>query len=107
MADRRNRRKRSRRNGEKNHSKAGMVAILIVVLAIGIVFASKMIAAEQRVNSLERAEAGKQEQLDAENHRTAELEDQRIYVKTKKYIEEKARELGLVYPDEIIFVPEK
>ena len=84
-----------------------MISILIVVLAIGIFFASKMTDAERRVNSLEKAEASKQEELDAENARTAGLEEQRIYVKTKKYIEEKARELGLVYPDEIIFVPEK
>ena len=35
--------------------------------------------------------------------RTAELEAQKIYVQTKQYIEEMAKKLGLVYPDEIIF----
>ena len=37
--------------------------------------------------------------------RTAELEAQKIYVQTKQYIEEMAKKLGLVYPDEIIFKP--
>ena len=37
--------------------------------------------------------------------RTAELEAQKIYVQTKQYIEEMAKKLVLVYPDEIIFKP--
>lgn len=107
MANRRSQKRKIRKSSQKSRSKAGMIAILIVVLAIGVVFASKMVDAQKRVDSLEKAEAGKQELLDAEYARTAGLEEQQIYVKTKKYIEEKARELGLVYPDEIIFVPEK
>ena len=37
--------------------------------------------------------------------RTLELEELRVYVKTMKYVEERAKQLGLVYPDEIIYKP--
>ena len=39
-----------------------------------------------------------------EQERTLELNEEKAYRQTKKYIEELAREkIGLVYPDEIIF----
>lgn len=42
--------------------------------------------------------------IDQEKEEAKDLEDQKAYVQTKKYIEEMAREkLGLVYKDEIIF----
>ena len=47
------------------------------------------------------------EQLEAEKERTKEIEEFQKYTKTKKYIEEVAREkLGLVYEDEIIIQTE-
>jgi len=43
-------------------------------------------------------------QIEKENERTEELRERSKYVKTKKYVEEVAREkLGLIYEDEIIF----
>lgn len=52
----------------------------------------------------------KEENLEAqkakENTRAKELEERRIYVQTKQYIEEVAKEkLGLVNPDEVILKP--
>ena len=35
-----------------------------------------------------------------------ELKEKEDYVKTDEYIEEMARKMGLVYPDEVIFKPE-
>lgn len=53
----------------------------------------------------------KQEQLEAqlleEQQRAEELEERKVYVKTKKYVEEMAKKLGFVYPDEIIYRPEE
>lgn len=41
-----------------------------------------------------------------EEQRTKELEERKIYVQTKQYIEEVAKEkLGLVMPDEILLKP--
>ena len=34
------------------------------------------------------------------------LKEKEVYVHTNAYIEEEARKLGLVYPDEVIFKPE-
>lgn len=47
-----------------------------------------------------------QAQLEAESKRADELEDYKVYVKTKEYAEEVAKEkLGLVNPDEILLKP--
>ena len=48
-----------------------------------------------------------QTNYEEESERTSELEKQRVYVQTKEYIEEAARKLGFVYPDEIILKPKK
>ena len=45
-------------------------------------------------------------QVDEEKQRAARLEEQRVYVQTKQYIEKVAKEkLGLVNPDEILLKP--
>ncbi len=45
---------------------------------------------------------------DKELERSKELEEYRIYVQTKQYIEEVAKQkLGLVNPDEILLKPKK
>ena len=47
-------------------------------------------------------------QIAAQNRRTKEIEEYEKYTHTKKYVEEIAREkLGLVYPGEIVFMPEE
>ena len=45
-------------------------------------------------------------QVQDEENRTRELEEYKIYVQTKQYAEEVAKEkLGLVNPDEILLKP--
>lgn len=46
-------------------------------------------------------------ELKQQEDRTDELQEQKVYVQTKQYVEEKAKEFGYVYPDEIILKPEK
>ena len=47
-----------------------------------------------------------QKRLEQEEQRAEQLEEQRIYVQTKQYIEKVAKEkLGLVNPDEILLKP--
>lgn len=49
-----------------------------------------------------------QAQVDKEKERSKELEEYRVYVQTKQYIEEVAKQkLGLVNPDEILLKPKK
>lgn len=45
-------------------------------------------------------------QIEEQLQRREELEDDEQYVKTKEYIEERAKAIGYVYPDEIIFKQE-
>ena len=47
------------------------------------------------------------QQIEEETQRTAEIEEYEKYTKTRKYVEEVAKDkLGLVYDGEIIFKPE-
>ena len=57
--------------------------------------------------NLEKRETKLLTEYEKESERTSELEQQRVYIQTKKYIEEAAKKLGFVYPDEIIFKPKK
>ena len=44
--------------------------------------------------------------MDKEQSRAKELEEYRVYVQTKQYVEEVAKQkLGLVKPDEILLKP--
>ncbi|MDD3368137.1 MAG: septum formation initiator family protein [Lachnospiraceae bacterium] len=53
-------------------------------------------------------EAALASQIEEEQVRSEEIKEYEKYTKTKKYVEEVAKEkLGLVYPGEIVFVPEK
>ena len=47
-----------------------------------------------------------QSQIDDENKRSDELSEYEKYVKTKKFVEEIAKnKFGLIYPDELVFKP--
>lgn len=98
-------RKRDRIKTGRNVLNSVMVVIIMLVF-VGIIFyqignlrdeSSQLSAKEQKL----------QEDYEAESERTSELEEQRVYVQTKEYIEEAAKKLGFVYPDEIIFKPKQ
>ena len=58
------------------------------------------------LDSFAAKEKALQEQIDAENARTQEIEEYRKYTQTKKYVEEVAKDkLGLVKEGEIIYKP--
>ena len=81
--------------------------IAVFVGAIIVFFCVLMIngIADSR-KSNEEKEARKarlEEQIALQEERQAELDDEENYVKTQEYIEEKAKSIGYVYPDEIIF----
>lgn len=90
------RRRKTRRTGLR------LIAVMVLIIC-GIVTYKRQeldktnIKAEARMEELEDA-------IEEEQEKAEELEEQKAYVQTKKYIEEIAREkLGLVYKDEIIF----
>lgn len=104
--NRRFRIRRSPASGKKQSRKNLFLIACIVLTICGIMICQRI--SLQTKNSQVRAEyeslQEKQDKLEAESE---ELEDKKVYMQTKKYIEEVAREkLGLVYPGEIIFEPE-
>lgn len=89
---------------KKNRKKRGCIAVAFVVLFLcGLVTYRKyelVDILEQNQKQLEVLQVEKEELLKKQD----EISDYENYVKTKKYIEEVAREkLGLVYKDGIIF----
>ncbi len=90
----------------KNKSgKLGAFAIVTVSFVIIVAIFIQNNKLEQKLEKLKEQERYYAELLEEENERSAELEEKAKYVKTKAYIEETAKKLGLVYPDEIIFKP--
>ncbi len=94
------------KNGSGN--RLAIIGITIVVLFLAI-------AIHIRGNTLRQQEREYQQQeesLDAaiadEEQHGKELEEKKVYVKTKEYTMEKAREIfGLKLPDEIIVKPDE
>lgn len=79
----------------------GVVAVFSTVLVINIYNAQNTLKKLQEEKT--KLEAIHNEQLKL----SEELEEKALYVKTNAYIEEQARKMGLVYPDEVIFKPEE
>lgn len=78
----------------------GVVAVFSTVLVINISSARKTLSQLQDEKAKLEAEYNEQLKL------SEELEKKKVYVKTNAYIEEQARKMGLIYPDEVIFKPE-
>lgn len=89
-----------RKNGLK------IIGVAVLVLFGVITYSSIELQAEKR--ALEKRKSELETVLQTEQERSKELEDQRAYMQTVRYIEEIARKvLGLVYPDETILRPEE
>ena len=93
-----------RRQRRKRESKVGILAISFMVLGLFAVIAYKGEELKIKNEAYIAKEAALMAQIQEEQERTEELREYSKYIKTKKYIEEVAREkLGLIYEDEIIF----
>lgn len=97
-----NRRRSIKKRGK---NKMGILGIASVVVILGIVLFYNVNQSQEEIRQLEKQEAKLQTELESQQQRRDDLEEQRVYVQTKKYIEEMAKKLGLVYPNEIIFKP--
>ena len=90
--------KGNRKNGLK------IIAVAVLVLFAVITYSGTRLQEEKR--SLETRKKELEAQLQTEQERSEELEEQRAYMQTVRYIEDIARKvLGLVYPDETILRP--
>lgn len=98
------RKKTKRRKGQNRFN--GIAVVMVMIVFIGII-ATQITHLEDTNKKKDEELKVKQEAYEEESKRTMELEEQRVYVQTKKYIEESAKKLGFVYPDELILKPAK
>ena len=105
---------RTHRNSQREAEKAiksrrkNLTVVAFIVIVLCAVISVKKIELNQKIASYEKKIAQLEAQKAEEELRTEEIEEYKAYVQTKKFIEQEARDkLGLVYPDEVIFEPEK
>ena len=80
------------------------MGILLIVMAVFCVTAIGSLQLKQKNQTYHNREAALEKQIADETERSKEIEDLETYTKTKKYVEDVAKEkLGLVYEDEILF----
>lgn len=102
---------RTRRSREKKRDKWGnrmaLIGITVVVLSLAVVIGLKSKSLKEKDLAYQIREENLLAQKAKEEERKEELEERKIYVQTKQYIEEVAKEkLGLVKQDEILLKPE-
>lgn len=91
---------------KKRKSNSNFIFILCLAVVVGvfcIVCGIQIVRLQHRNAELKQRQARLEELLNNEEIRQRALEDEEVYIHTTKYIEEKAKSIGYVYPDEIIF----
>lgn len=98
---------RSRRvRRDKWANRMAIMGITLVVMCLAVAINIKGADLKQSDLDYKVREENLDAQVKAEEKRTEELKEDKIYVKTKQYAEEVAKEkLGLVNPDEILLKP--
>ena len=98
---------RSRRvRRDKWANRMAIMGITLVVMCLAVAINIKGADLKQSDLDYKVREENLDAQVKAEEKRTEELMEYKIYVKTKQYAEEVAKEkLGLVNPDEILLKP--
>ncbi len=97
------------RNRRIAHNYTWLAGFVVIILMVIICFAVNRAAGRlEEKNAVYDAQIAQLEtQISEQAQRTDELQTRSIYVTTKQFIEEFAREkLGLVYKDELIFRPQ-
>ena len=98
---------RSRRvRRDKWANRMAIMGITLVVMCLAVAINIKGADLKQSDLDYKVREENLDAQVKAEEKRTEDLKEYKIYVKTKQYAEEVAKEkLGLVNPDEILLKP--
>ena len=100
-------RRKIRVRKKKQNSLAMLLVLMVVFVMMIVVFVNNR-SLKTKLTNYRQKEAALSEQIEQEKQRAEEIEEFEKYTKTKKYIEDIAREkLGLVYEDEIIIQTEE
>lgn len=91
---------------DKWANRMALVGVTIVVLSLAVVVNIKSASLKRRDLEFQIREENLEAEKSLELERKAALEERQVYVQSKQYIEEVAKEkLGLVNPDEILLKP--
>ena len=97
-----------RKRNVNSRSAVAMVLVTIGVIVLAIVVGLRVNSLQEKENQYLEKEAALLAQIAEQEERAEKLEEYRVYVQTKQYIEKEAKEkLGLVNPDEILLKPNK
>lgn len=102
-------RQTSKEKKRRRRSRSREVTIIsIVVIALIAALAVHTRTLQQTEDQLAARAAALEKQLEAESQRAEELEEKSIFVQTREYIEQIARErLGLVKPEDTVIRPDE
>lgn len=101
---------RNQRNKRKNRynwgNRMALIGITMVVLSLAVVVNISKSSLKEKDLEYQAKEQNLEKIVAEEEARAAQLEEYRIYVQTKQYVEKVAKEkLGLVKEDEILLKP--
>lgn len=103
MSERRKMRKKKRNRWD---NRLAIIGVTIVVVCMGVAVNVRSTSMKKKELEYQSREETLLKQVEQEKKRSEELEEYRVYVQTKQYIEEVAKQkLGLVMPDEILLKP--
>ena len=98
----------ARRYTDQSGNRLAMITVSVVVVCMALVVNIKVEALRRKRAFYREKEQALVRLVEEEKQRAEALEQYRIYVQTKEYIEKTAKEkLGLVNPDEILLKPEQ
>ena len=99
--------KNRRRNKNEASNRLAIIGITIVVLCIAFAIHMRSVTLREQAHEYQLQEESLQAEIDEQKRLSEELEQKKIYVKTKEFTMEKAREIfGLKLQDEIIIKPD-
>ncbi len=102
----RGRGKTRRKKRDRWGNRMAIMGITLVVASLAVVVNLKSTSMRKKELEYQIREETLEKQKAEEENRAKELEEYRVYVQTKQYIEEIAKQkLGLVNPDEILLKP--
>ena len=97
-----------RTNTRRKQSKICTAIIIVSLLLLAVIVVVKSISLREQKAELKVQAAEISAQIEEAQDEHKKLEEKEEYMKTKKYVEEVARnQLGLVYPDEIVIRPKE
>ena len=97
----------STKQKRKAASRKTIIGIAIVLLVFVAIMGIQLFQKFSTLSKLKSQEAQLKNEYKKELQLSKELKEKKKFVQTDEYVEDMARKLGLLYPDEVILQPEK